>query len=54
MIEKDASSTEYRGYSLVVSERSHGWCVHIFRGRQGLRHPHPLADFAGGGVTATS
>jgi hypothetical protein len=41
MIEKDTSLSEYRGYSLIVTERSPGWCVHIFPGRHGLRHTHP-------------
>jgi len=41
MIEKEISPTDYRGYSLIVTERSPGWCIHIFPGHHGLRHTHP-------------
>jgi hypothetical protein len=41
MIEKETSPIDDRGYSLIVTERSPGWCVHIFPGRHGLRHTHP-------------
>ena len=41
MLKKETINIEYRGYNLVVTERSPGWWVHIYPVRHGLLHTHP-------------